>query len=167
MHPSINQNYPMPCFFQNYIYIFYSQNIPLPSKRTRGRRRNMSLQDLKGTTLVQFLPHTLAQAKCQISGSLGIYEARITKFARRSDVLSHIQTVKVEELTVHRCKTHGKPKTAAPELGGPDHWTQPNEICTSGFPLAELQTFSQQGSIRLPTRWWGWLSSVGLKRKMC
>lgn len=43
----------------------------------RGRRRNMSLQDLKGTTLVQFLPHTRAQAECQISGSLENMKAPI------------------------------------------------------------------------------------------
>lgn len=42
----------------------------LPSKRTRGLCRNISLQDLKGTSLVQLRPHTLKQAERQISGSL-------------------------------------------------------------------------------------------------
>lgn len=37
----------------------------------------MSLQDLKGTTLVQFLPHTRAQAECQIPGSLDDMKAPI------------------------------------------------------------------------------------------
>lgn len=57
--------------------------------------------------------------------------------AKSTDV-HRSDAVAVEELTVHRCKTHGKPKTAAPGPGGPGHWTRPTEICTSGFPLAEL-----------------------------
>lgn len=69
---------------------------------------------------------------------------------------------------MRRCKTHGKPETAAPELAGPDRWTQPNEICTSGFPLAELQTFDKMHSQQCSTHYLQddeWQSSVGLKRK--
>lgn len=45
-----------------------------------------------------------------------------------------------EGLTLHKCKTHGKPKRAAPRLACPVHSTQPNEKCTSGFPSARLQS---------------------------
>lgn len=62
---------------RNAAFVLSRSNISLPSKRIRGRRRNMSLQDLKGTTLVQFLPHTRAQAECQIPGSLDDMKAPI------------------------------------------------------------------------------------------
>lgn len=53
--------------------------------------------------------------------------------------LSHIWCDMTAELTSHKCKIHGKPKTAAPGLACPAHSTQPNEIYTSGFPAARLQ----------------------------
>lgn len=42
----------------------------LPSKRTRGLSKNISLQDENGSILVQLRPHTLKQADRQISESL-------------------------------------------------------------------------------------------------
>lgn len=120
------------------------KKISSPSKRTRGRRRNMSLQDLKGTTLVQFLPHTLAQAECQISGSLEVLKPPRLNRKRAELTCCHMGG---GGLTARRCKIRGRPETAAPGLAGPDHWTQPNEICTSGSPLAELQTDYTRGAV--------------------
>lgn len=42
-----------------------------PSNRTRGLSKNISLQDVYGTSLIQLLPQTFKQAKRHISGSLG------------------------------------------------------------------------------------------------
>lgn len=42
----------------------------LPSKRTRGLSKNISLQEVNGSILVQLRPQTRRQAKRQISGSL-------------------------------------------------------------------------------------------------
>ncbi len=42
----------------------------LPSKRTRGLSKNISLQDENGSILVLLRPQTFKQADRQISGSL-------------------------------------------------------------------------------------------------
>lgn len=44
----------------------------IPSKRTRGRSRNICLHEVKGTILVQPRPQTRRQAERQISGSLEV-----------------------------------------------------------------------------------------------
>lgn len=115
----------------------------LPSKRTRGLSRNISLQDLKGTSLVQLRPHTLKQAERQISGSLRKIRSQknqsrlhltVTKDAAFS--LLHLSR---GNFTWHKCKSPDKPKKAAPGPACPSRLTPPNEICTSGFLVAKLQ----------------------------
>lgn len=68
----------------------------LPSKRTRGRCRNMSLQDLKGTNLVQFRPHTRTQAECQSSGSLERCKNE-TVIQRLHDIKSCMESISIVE----------------------------------------------------------------------
>ena len=48
-----------------------SKEFNSPSNRTRGLSKNISLQDVYGTSLIQLLPQTFKQAKRHISGSLG------------------------------------------------------------------------------------------------
>lgn len=48
-----------------------SKEFNLPSNRTRGLSKNISLQEVYGTSLIQLLPQTFKQAKRHISGSLG------------------------------------------------------------------------------------------------
>lgn len=125
-------------------------NSRLPSKRTRGRFRNMSLQDLKGTKLVQFRPHTRTQAECQSSGSLQGWKKK-SVILRKLDIQlcigsifvlrQHCGTLKTNRgpLTLHKCKNPGRPKRAAPGLACPGHSKWPNGKCTWGSHLARLQ----------------------------
>ena len=46
-------------------------------------------------------------------------------------------------LTWHRCKSHGRPGTAAPGCACPDHWTPPSGRCTSGPPAVRLWVHRQ------------------------
>lgn len=53
------------------LFLLSSTESNLPSNRTRGRSKNISLQDVYGTSLIQLLPQTFKQARRHISGSLG------------------------------------------------------------------------------------------------
>lgn len=61
----------------------------------------MSLQDLKGTTFVQFRPHTRTQAECQISGSLERKSKR--KSSRWNWLLSTLSFVQQQICKIPNC----------------------------------------------------------------
>lgn len=113
----------------------------MPNLRVPGERKQVKEKCEIWVSLSMTLSVVLQQCEIPICliPNQQFWKAKPEKSKLFAKKLSNIWCVMTEGLTLHKCKTRDKPKRAAPGLACPDHLTQPNEICTSGFPVARLQ----------------------------